>query len=88
MTLDELVIFIREELLNDPSATFEVDEDLLLSGRLDSLSVMRLVAHIQGSLDIQIPPEDIVLENFGSLARIQAYLASIGTARGSSSGNQ
>ncbi len=82
MTIDEIRGFIRDELLNDPSATIEVDEDLLLSGRLDSLGVLRLVAHLQESMDVEIPPEDIVLEHFGSLRRMEAYLGSVCAPRG------
>lgn len=75
MTIDDIRTFIQVELLNDPSAVVEADEDLLLSGRLDSLGVMRLVVHLQETLGVEIPPEDVVLEHFGSLRRIEAYLA-------------
>ena len=80
MTIEDIRTFIQVELLNDPSAVVEADEDLLLSGRLDSLGVMRLVAHLQDSLGVEIPPEDVVLEHFGSLRRIQNYLAGIASS--------
>ncbi|NNM35015.1 MAG: acyl carrier protein [Gemmatimonadetes bacterium] len=77
MTIQEIRRFIQVELMNDPSAQVADDEDLLLSGRLDSLGVMRLVAHLQEALGMEIPPEDVVLENFGSLRRIQTYVATV-----------
>lgn len=50
------------------------DEDLLLSGLLDSLAVMSLVAFIEKSFDLKIPFEDVLIENFESLSAIAAYL--------------
>lgn len=81
MTIQEIRTFIQVELMNDPSAQVADDEDLLLSGRLDSLGVMRLVAHLQETLGMEIPPEDVVLENFGSLRRIQTYVATVTSQR-------
>ncbi len=65
---------IVTELLNDTSICIEPDQDLLLSGMLDSLSVMRLVAWLEAQSSISIPAGDIVLEHFGSLEQINTYL--------------
>jgi acyl carrier protein len=66
--------YIADELLNDPNITMEPDEDLLLSGLLDSLSVMRLVAWLEKQCSFSIPARDIILEHFGSLNQIRSYL--------------
>ena len=42
---------------------------------LDSLGVMRLVAHIEDAEGITIPAEDVTIENFSSLRLIDVYLA-------------
>ena len=62
--------YIVEELLNDASIEIEPEEDLLLSGFLDSMNVVRLVAHLEEICSLVIPPEDITLENFGTLSHI------------------
>ena len=50
------------------------DENLLVTGILDSLALMRLVAHLEDTYDIEIPPSDITLENFASLSAMVGYL--------------
>lgn len=73
--IDSIAQHITHTLLNDPDVSIAPDEDLLLSGLVDSLSVMRLVAWLEAQCNISIGAGDIVLENFGSLNKIQAYLA-------------
>jgi acyl carrier protein len=40
------------------------EDDLLLSGLVDSLGVMRLVNHLEQQYSIKIPPEDVTIEHF------------------------
>jgi len=75
MNIDTLHTYITTEILNDAQLAIGADDDLLLMGILDSLGVMRLIAHIDDTLGIDVPPEDVTLENFGSLRQIEAYLA-------------
>ena len=75
MSIDAIRTFIQTELLGDPTHVIEPDQDLLLSETLDSLSVVRLVAHLEGEVGLEIPPQDVTLENFASLNAIDAYLA-------------
>lgn len=66
--------FISKELL---SGSFEVetDESLLADGMVDSLGMLRLVTFIEETYSIQIPPEDLVIENFFTIDVIAAYLS-------------
>jgi acyl carrier protein len=75
MTVDEIRRFIQTEILNEPGLEIAADENLLLSETLSSLSVAILVAHLQDSCDIRIPPEDVTLENFGTLQSIESYVS-------------
>ena len=70
--------YIETELL-EPSAGVSLDEkdDLLVVGMLTSLQFMRLIEHIESSLEISIPPEDMILENFQSIRKISQYLKNI-----------
>jgi acyl carrier protein len=77
MNIDALREFIQTEILNDPQFVIEDDQDLLLSQTLNSLSVTLLMAHIETTCDVHIPPEDVTLENFGTLRSIEAYIRSI-----------
>ena len=51
------------------------DEDLLGGGLLDSIGVMSLVFFIEREFGVQVPPEDVTIENFQTLERIAAYVA-------------
>ncbi len=66
--------FISKELL---SGSFEVetDESLLADGMVDSLGMLRLVTFIEETYSIQIPPEDLVIENFFTIDVIASYLS-------------
>lgn len=67
--------YVSEELLmREPGDPVDADEELLLSGLVDSIGIMRLVGFIESDLNISIPPEDVTLENFSSVAAISAYL--------------
>lgn len=74
MSIDDLRTYIRTELLADETIEIAPDQDLLLSEMLDSLSVTRLVAHIEETKGVVIPPEDVTLENFRSLEAMAGYL--------------
>lgn len=65
---------IRHELLNDPEIKLQPDLDLLLSGLLDSLNVVKLVSFLEQHIGISIPPEDVLVEHFGSINLIMSYL--------------
>lgn len=72
---DHLARWITRELLNRPEAeTVAPDDDLLGSGLLDSLGIMSLVFHIEQETGVEVPPEDVTIENFLSLETIDAYL--------------
>ena len=71
---ERLARYITSDLLNQGDLTVAGDEDLLGSGLLDSLSVMSLVHFIEQELAIDVPAEDVTIENFVSLDAIEAYL--------------
>jgi acyl carrier protein len=67
---------ILTDILKDSARDLEPDQDLLLSGILDSLSVMRLITWLECEYHTSIPAEDIIIEHFGSLNQIKNYLDS------------
>lgn len=70
-----LITFISDEVahLDEP-----VDEstDLLLTGQVDSLGVVRVVLWLETELGLEIDPLDVVLENFQSVGQMAEYLRS------------
>ena len=51
------------------------DDNLLLTGRLDSLAVMSLVAFIETEFQIAVPFEEVLIENFETVDAITAYVS-------------
>jgi acyl carrier protein len=73
---DRIKTFIAAELIGQPSLVIGNDEDLLLTGLVDSLGVVRLIAYIEDDLGVTIPPGEITIENFGTVNAIGTYLGS------------
>ncbi|MEO1154301.1 MAG: acyl carrier protein [Pseudomonadota bacterium] len=65
--------FIVAKLLNGRAVGD--DENLLLSGLIDSLGVFELIAFLEKSFGLTIPLDEVVLENFTSIDTIDAYVA-------------
>ncbi|MDJ0951644.1 MAG: acyl carrier protein [Alphaproteobacteria bacterium] len=70
--LDTIKSFIETELLS--GREIDSGENLLLSGLVDSLGVMRLVAFIEVKFGLKVPAADIKLVNFATLDAIVAYV--------------
>ena len=49
-------------------------DNLLLSGLIDSLGVMQLVAHLQEDNGVKIEPREITLKNFKTVNAILSFL--------------
>ena len=71
---DRVARYIATDLLNENGRIIDADEDLLASGLLDSLGVMSLVHFIEQDHAIDVPAEDVTIENFVSLRAIYEYL--------------
>lgn len=63
--------YVRVTLLGGQKVTD--DEELLLSGMIDSLGVMSLVSFVEQTYSIEIPLEDVTLENLSSITAISVY---------------
>ncbi len=70
-----IVEFIQTELIDDAGRdAVDLDENLFTSGLLDSVGVVRLIAHMQTRLGVHVPPPDLVPDNFRTVRVMAAYL--------------
>ncbi|MGI9319987.1 MAG: acyl carrier protein [Thiogranum sp.] len=53
------------------------EQNLLLDGAVDSLGMLKLVAFIEMTYDIKVPPEQFTIENFRSVNVISNYVSSL-----------
>ena len=65
--------YISENLLNG-RLQIEAEDDLLGDGLVDSMGIMWLIAFIEEKFEINVPPEDVTIENFRTIKLIDAYL--------------
>ena len=59
-----------------PGFAFSDDDSLLKKGVFDSLGVMEVIGFIEETWKVAVPPDDIVEDNFGSVAGIARYVTS------------
>ena len=64
------------EILNrlHPDVDFTEVEDLYEEGVLDSLDMVRLVTEISQTFDVEVPPEELIPENFVNAESILAMI--------------
>ncbi len=75
MLAADLKSFIGSELLfGRPELSFSDDAELFGEGFVDSLGLMRLVAHLQEAYRIAVADEDLVPENFATVARLARFV--------------
>lgn len=70
MMVEEITNYINEEI--DVLVTQE--EELLSSGLIDSITIMKLIAHLEETYEIKVPPHDMVIENFNTISSIIEYI--------------
>jgi acyl carrier protein len=70
-----ITTFIVEEIAGR-GAVIDPEENIFTSGHVDSVGIMRLIAHLESTLDVTIPPTELVPQNFRTVRVMAAYLAS------------
>ena len=70
----EILNFIQNELSDDEDINeLDFHSELLLDGIVDSMGIMRLVGFIEEKMNLKIPAEHIIIENFRTINHIDAY---------------
>jgi acyl carrier protein len=75
-----LTEYVEKELMRRQGGVINEEMDLLSSGILNSLSLLQLISFVERTFNRQIPVEEIVYENFNSVAAMANYLAGDGAA--------
>ncbi|MAU72729.1 MAG: hypothetical protein CML04_11605 [Pseudozobellia sp.] len=69
--------YIIEHITKQKVSGISEDEDLLGSGLVDSLGMMKLIAFIEKEYNLSIPSKDMTVENFMTIEQILNYIESI-----------
>jgi acyl carrier protein len=78
----DLLALVNDEISLDPDQPVRGDTDLLLTGLVDSLGVIDIVAWLEDRLGVDIDPVDIVLEHFQTVDRMVAFAGRLGEPTG------
>lgn len=71
--MKERVCKVLVNVKQDVEAHLE-DNQLITDGILDSLDIMNLIIELENEFNIEIDPEDVLSENFESVAAIIALI--------------
>lgn len=72
-----ILAFLRDRALGDEADALDVDDNLLTSGLVDSVTIVRLIGHVEERIGVSVPPTDMVPENFRTIRAMAAYLSSL-----------
>ena len=72
---EDLTQFVLRDLAARRGVTsLDAHDDLLGKGIVDSLGITELIAFLEERYGVDVRPEDIVPENFRTLANIEAFV--------------
>lgn len=69
-----IIKYIKGELASEDINNLEATENLLDSGILDSMAMMRLITFIEDTYSIKVDPEEMIIENFMTVKDISNYI--------------
>ncbi len=68
---DHIVKFVRDQFSVDPADPgFDREVDLFEYGYVDSVGVVELLGFVQKEFDVEIPDDDLLADDFSSIAGI------------------
>lgn len=68
-----LLSFVQDDVCNG-SVELALDTDLLLTGAVDSLGVIRITQWLEDETGIMVDPGHVTLENFQTIERMLTYV--------------
>jgi len=71
---DILIQYLKAEILGDLNEEITPEDDLLGSGLVDSMGMMKFIGFIESEFGFSVPPGDMVIENFMTVAAIESYI--------------
>ena len=71
-----LLKYVNQQLSNleEGDEPINSQDDLLGSGILDSLGMMKFILFIENEFGVKVPPEDMTIENFMNIGTLCAYI--------------
>mgnify|MGYP000574537009 CR=1 FL=1 len=79
MHMQKIIIdYIQNDLLSGQGdLQLTADEDLLTTGLIDSLGIMKLLAFLEEQFNVKVPAEDMTIENFMTVELMENYMRTL-----------
>ena len=72
----DIISFFKSDILNNDAAEISEHADIISEGLIDSMGIIRLLAHLQILYDIKdFDNTDLTLDNFRTIQRIADMIA-------------
>ena len=69
-----IIDYIRNQILSSRTGEkIDPDENIFTSGLVDSVGMMQLIAFIEKRFEFKVPPQDLLPENFMTIATMARY---------------
>jgi len=73
-----IIDYIQNDLLSGQGdLQLTADEDLLTTGLIDSLGIMKLLAFLEEQFNVKVPAEDMTIENFMTVELMENYMRTL-----------
>lgn len=72
---EKIIAYIKQEINTEPSIDIHSNDELLETGIVDSLGMMKLILFLEKQFKKRVPPEDMTLDNFKTVSKIAAYFS-------------
>jgi acyl carrier protein len=71
---DDILAFIRRDLMRNPADVIAADTALFSARVLDSVSLLQIVTFIEDRAGVKVRPTDLVFENFDTVASMVRFV--------------
>ncbi|HEY0674394.1 MAG TPA: acyl carrier protein [Longimicrobiales bacterium] len=69
----DILQFVKTDLGGSQSVTIDENTNLIQSGVLDSMGLMRLIDYLEQRVNIRVPDTEVLPDNFKTVAEIEAF---------------
>jgi acyl carrier protein len=69
----DILQFVKTDLGGSQSVNIDENTNLIQSGVLDSMGLMRLIDYLEQRANIRVPDAEVLPDNFKTVAEIEAF---------------
>lgn len=71
----EIIAFIKNEICSEPTIEIHAEDNLLDSGIVDSMGMMKLILFLERQYKKRVPSDEMTIDNFKTVEKIAAYFS-------------